>query len=66
MTRNETARHTAIVQITVDVHECTPDGQCSGRVVENKKRAIVIEGEDRLICIRKVNEFLEKVCSAPK
>lgn len=58
---NESAPHRAVLFIRAEVHEVTPRGDCSGRpVVRIQEFPLAVEGKDRHICERRLNEILEE------
>lgn len=60
--RRETAPHTAVLWVRFEVHEKIPNtGELRGMAVERGERVFKVEGEDKFICIRKLNELLEKM-----
>jgi hypothetical protein len=59
--RNEQAPHTAILWITFEVQQRLPTGEVSGMPVHKGQQVFKIEGGDRMIAIRKLNELLEQI-----
>lgn len=60
--RNEKAPHRAVIHIQAEVHELLPTGECSGRpTVKIARFPIYLDGADRFIAERKLNELLEEV-----
>lgn len=58
---NERAPHRAVIWLQAEVHELTPVGECAGDpVLKVKQFPVYIDGLDRNLCIRKMNEFLEQ------
>lgn len=56
------APHRAVIWVEASVQELTPHGECSGMsVFKVSKFPVYIDGMDRNIAIRKLNEFLEKL-----
>jgi hypothetical protein len=59
---NAEAPHKAIVWLRAEVHEITRTGECTGNPVYKVETfPVAIDGADRHIAIRKLNEFLEEV-----
>lgn len=59
---DDTAPHTAVVRIYVEVHEKLPTGELSGRICEKRDPVILaVEGSDKFICTRRLNEMMEDV-----
>jgi hypothetical protein len=59
---NENAPHRAVIFIQAEVHELLPSGECSGRkIFDIKQFPIYLDGMDRNIAIRKLNELLAEV-----
>ncbi len=59
---NETARHRAVIFISAEVHEVLPNGEFSGRPVEKIQQfPLQLEGADRAICVRQLNELLAEI-----
>ncbi len=57
---DETRPHKAVLWVCAEVHEVTPQGECSGRQVYKIDRfPLAIDGADKAITIRKLNEVLE-------
>ena len=67
---NEQAPHRAVIWIQAEVHELLPTGECSGRSVYNIQQfPLFLDGADRHIAVRKLNELLAEVkekCKPPK
>lgn len=59
---NERAPHRAVIFISAEVHEVLASGEFSGRAVEKIEQfPVQLDGADRAICIRKLNELLSEV-----
>jgi hypothetical protein len=65
---NSEAPHKGILWIRAEVHEITKTGECTGNPVYKVETfPVAIDGADRHICIRKLNEILaefKEKCSA--
>lgn len=57
--RREDVPHTAVLWIRYEVHEKLPSGELRGMAVDKGEKICKIEGADKFICQRKLNEFLE-------
>lgn len=58
---NDKAPHKAVIFVRAEVHEANAAGECSGRPVYRVKEfPVCIDGADKHICIRKLNEQLEE------
>lgn len=56
---NERAPHKAVIFVRAEVHEVLPTGECSGRpVYKIVEFPLALDGADKNICIRKLNELL--------
>lgn len=64
--RNPTAPHTAVIWVTVEVHEKLPSGEMMGNPIRKEKKVFAIEGQDQFICERKLNEFLAETAKTCK
>ncbi len=61
---NDSAPHSAIIAVSAEVHEVLPNGHLSGRpVVKVKQFLLRVDGCDRAMCERKLNELLAEVKS---
>lgn len=56
--RRETEPHVAVLHVSWELHERLPTGELRGMCVEQGKCTLKVEGHDRLICLRKLNELL--------
>lgn len=65
---NENAPHKCVILVKAVVYEVLPSGECSGIPVEQQDKILQIDGQDKFIAIRKMNEFLEEIkqCSMQK
>lgn len=58
--QNDEAPHRAVIWVEAEVHELTPHGECSGMPKFRIERfPLYVDGLDRLIATRKLNELLE-------
>ena len=57
----EKRKHKVVIWLKAEVSEVLSDGNISGVPVHNTSKLIAIEGEDRFIAIRKLNELVEKI-----
>ncbi len=59
--KNDDAPHRAIVWVEAEVHELTKHGECTGSPKFRIERfPIYLDGADKFIAIRQVNELLEQ------
>jgi len=59
---NDEAPHRAVIWITAEVHELLKTGECSGMPKYKVERfPVYIDGADKFIAIRKLNELLAEV-----
>jgi len=58
--QSDDSPHRAIIWVEAEVHELTPHGECSGMPKTRVARfPLYVDGLDRFICTRKLNETLE-------
>jgi hypothetical protein len=53
--------HRAIIRISIDVQEVRPNGACTGRSTHKDLKVFALDGVDKFICIRQVNELLQEI-----
>lgn len=58
---NESAPHTAILFIKVEMHKVLSTGELAGEVTEAKRVQFAIEGQDKNDCQKKLEECLQGV-----
>lgn len=59
---NPQAPHRAVIFIQAEVHELLSTGECSGRpVVKIKQFPVYLDGPDRWMAERRLNELLAEV-----
>lgn len=56
---NDKAPHRAVLFVRAEVHEVLATGECSGRPVYRLEVPVQLDGADKHICVRKLNEVLE-------
>lgn len=57
---NANAPHRAVIFIQAEVHELRPNGECTGMPVYTIKQfPVYLDGLDKNIAVRKLNELLE-------
>jgi hypothetical protein len=59
--RRENVPHVAVLHISYEVHEKLPSGELRGMPVTRGTRISKVEGEDRFICLRNLNELLASI-----
>jgi hypothetical protein len=59
---NDVAPHRAIITIYAEVHELIPGtGECHGVPQAKIKKLVTLDGQDKPITIRKLNELLQEI-----
>ncbi len=61
--RREDVPHTAVLWLKFEVHEKLPTGELRGQPVQQGERIFKLEGHDKFICIRKLNELLASLAN---
>lgn len=56
--RREDVPHVAVLFVRFEVHEKLPSGELRGTAVDQGERVFKVEGADRFICVRRLNELL--------
>ncbi len=61
------AAHKTVLFVKVRTYELLPSGEC-GQCIAERDELIQINGQDKSICLRKTNEFIQemKKCSQQK
>lgn len=61
MTTDESRPHTAVLFLTIEVHEKLPSGEMGGIASHKEKKVLALDGADKHICMRKLNELIEEL-----
>jgi hypothetical protein len=58
---NPNSPHRAVIIIQAEVHEVMPGGHCRGVPVHKDRKVLALDGQDRYITIRRLNELLQEL-----
>lgn len=47
--------------MTIEVHEKLPSGEMGGIASHKEKKVLALDGADKHICMRKLNELIEEL-----
>jgi hypothetical protein len=53
--------HRAVIIIQAEVHELMPSGECRGVPVQKVRKVLALDGQDRYITIRRLDELLQEL-----
>jgi hypothetical protein len=61
MSRNDLAKHVAILSITYSVHECLPDGQIDPSSKITELGFAEVRGDSLALCVANTKEAIQKI-----